>query len=133
MREKKGCGLSIKGDNKINKVKALPPTLKESKRYLVYKMINENSFNFKDVKSAIDDSCLRFLGELNYSKAGIMHLEKFNNNIGILRISSKYVNEVKTALALINNIQGKKVILDCVGVSGTLKKARLKFVKMEEN
>ena len=108
MREKKGCGLSIKGDNKINKVKALPPTLKESKRYLVYKMINENSFNFKDVKSAIDDSCLRFLGELNYSKAGIMHLEKFNNNIGILRISSKYVNEVKTALALINNIQGIK-------------------------
>ena len=132
MREKKGCGLSTQGDNKINKVKALPPTLKESKRYLVYKMISESSFGFKDVKNAIDNNCLRFLGELNYGKSGIMHLEQFNYNMGILRINSKYVNEVKTSLALINNIQGKKTIIDCVGVSGTLKKARLKFIKKEE-
>lgn len=133
MREKKGCGLSIQGDNKINKVKALPPTLKESKRYLVYKMISENTINYRDIKSAIDNNCLRFLGELNYGKVGIMHLEKFNNNIGILRVNSKFINDVKTAMALIDNIQGKKVIVDCVGVSGTLKKARSKFVKKEEN
>ena len=132
MKEKKGCGLSTKGDNKINKVKPLPPTLRESKRYVVYKIIGENSMNFNDMKSLIDNQCLKFLGELNYAKAGLVHIEEFKNNMGIIKVNNKYTNEVKTALSLISNLNNKKVLFDTVGVSGTLKKARLKFMKKEE-
>ena len=132
MKEKKGCGLSTKGDNKINKVKPLPPTLKESKRYIVYKMIGNETISFNDLKNTIDNQCLRFLGELSYAKAGIMHLNVDKPKYGIVKVNSKFVNEVKTSLALIDNIKGNKVIFDSVGVSGTLKKAKLKFMKKEE-
>ena len=36
------------------------------------------------------------------------------------------------SLALVENINGKKVIVDAIGVSGTLAKARLRYLKKEE-
>ena len=120
-----------KGDNKINKLRRLPPTLKESKRYIVYKMIGQDSVSFNELRSSVDAQCFKFLGELNYSRAGILHLNE--NRYGIIRVNSKYINDVKTAISLTDNVSGKKVIVNCVGVSGTLKKARLKFMKKEDN
>ena len=95
-------------------------------------MIGENSIKFDEIKSAINNQCLKFLGELNFGKAGLIHLDDFKDGKGIIKINSKYLNEVKMSLALVENINGKKVIVDAIGVSGTLAKARLRYFKKEE-
>ena len=90
-------------------------------------MIGQDSIGFNELRSSVDAQCFRFLGELNYSRAGIFHLNENMNRYGIIRVNSKYINDVKTAISLTDKVNGKKIIINCVGVSGTLKKARLKL------
>ena len=95
-------------------------TLKEKNRYLVYEV--EGSKNFDAIKSRIEDSVLKFLGEYESGKANVLILDDFKNSRGIIKSNNKYVDKVKVALMLI-----KSPVIQCIGVSGTIKKARLKF------
>lgn len=72
---------------------------------------------------------LQFLGELGYGKAGVMITEIWHDNQGVIRTNNKSVDHVKTALAMIDNISGQKVMVKTIGVSGMLKKAKNKFIK----
>lgn len=79
------------------------------------------------MSTAISEECLRFLGELGCAKAGIQILDVWNNQKGIIRVDNKSVNELKSALILIKEIDGKNVIIKTKGVSGILKKAKEKL------
>mgnify|MGYP001585935127 CR=1 FL=1 len=57
--------------------------------------------------------------------------DRFNKNRGIVRADSKHVNEVKLGLGLISNINNQKVKVEAIGVSGTLKKAQIKFMEVD--
>lgn len=109
---------------KIKKIKALSPTLREKKRYIVYEIIADKKFMFNDIKKTIDNANMRFLGELGLAKSGIIHIDSFKNNRGILKVNNKYVNELKVSLGLIKNINNEKVIVNTVSVSGVLNKAQ---------
>ena len=65
----------------------------------------------------------QFLGELGMSKAGVNILG--NSSIkGIIRVNHDYVNEVKTALALINNYNNKEIKVESIKVSGVINKIK---------
>ena len=55
------------------------------------------------------------------SKAGVMILINKENK-GIIRVNHKYVDEVKVALALINNYNNNDVKIETVKVSGVINK-----------
>ncbi len=95
------------------------PSLKENNRYLLYDVIAEDKINENDTKKAILRKNLEFLGQLEYSKANIVMMNK-----NIIKVNSKYLNNVKTALMLIKEINNKKVIVGCKKVSGVLKKLK---------
>ena len=102
----------------MKKLKLLP-TLKEKRHYLV--LITKK--NEKEIEKALLD----FLGILNYARANPMIVEKGKTKSKfyfILAVTTKYVNAVKAALALTKDIR-------CVGVSGTIKKAKKKFLSKE--
>ncbi|MFH1376726.1 MAG: Rpp14/Pop5 family protein [Candidatus Woesearchaeota archaeon] len=103
-------------------MKPLLPSLKEKKRYIVYKIISENNIDTKLAQTEIKNQCLKFLGELGYSKAGIQTIDQ-----NIIKVNTKYLNETKMALGLIKKINDKKAIVDVTGVSGIIKKAKSKF------
>src|SRR3989344_5596578 len=86
----------------------LLPSLREKKRYIAYKILSEKAINERTAKTAVCSYVMKFLGELNYSKAGIMLVEQ-KNNYGIIKTGHMHVNEVKTALALINEIDNNIV------------------------
>jgi len=115
-----------------HKIKPLLPSLREKKRYLVFEIISKTNIpNFLIIKSAILESCLRFLGESGVAKAGILVLpDKFNPETqkGIMRISHTMVHEVRASLALIQKIDGQDVIVRSLGLSGILKKAEKKYL-----
>ena len=107
----------------VNKIKPLLPSLREKKRYLVYEIISDKKTNLNMVLSEIKRKVMNFMGELGYSKAGIMFLDKSNENKGIIKVSSKCLDYLKTSLILIKDLNNQNVIIRTVGVSGMLNKA----------
>jgi len=65
----------------------------------------------------------KFLGELGMAKAGVMILSN-QNNAGIIRVNHTFVDEVKIALALINNYQGNEIKVETIRVSGVINKLK---------
>ena len=115
-------------------MKPILPTLKEKKRYLVFEIISEDKISKDVAQKTIMSECLKFLGELGISRSGLMIVnDQWSKNKGIIKTNNKYLDEVKLALSLIKKMDNKKIIVNIVGVSGILKKAKNKFIeKMEE-
>ncbi|MEK6974605.1 MAG: Rpp14/Pop5 family protein [Nanoarchaeota archaeon] len=109
---------------KIGNIK-LSPTLREKKRYVVYEIVSGKKFMLNEVKTTVNNANQKFLGELGMARAGIIHIDNlYKNNKGILKVSNKYVNELKLSLALIKSINNDKVIFNTIYTSGILKKAQ---------
>jgi len=109
-------------------MKPLLPSMREKKRYVVFEAITDK-FEPKSTENLIIENTLRFMGEFGVSKSGFMMLnDSWNKNKGIIKINPKYVDELKMSLGLIKG----KIIINVLGVSGTLKKAKQKFMKEEE-
>ena len=114
---------------KIKRIKPISPALREKKRYLVYEVVSDKKFMYNEVKKAIDEANLRFLGELGLAKSGVIHIDIFKDNKGILKVSNKFVNELKVSLGLIKNINNQNVIVNTISVSGILNKAEKRLEK----
>ena len=104
-------------------MKPLLPSLKEKKRYIVFEAVSESKVSEKGLEKGVNESVLKFLGELGIAKAGFMFVE-MKENKGIVRTNVKYQDEIKMALSLIKNINKEKIKLNVIGVSGILNKAR---------
>jgi RNase P/RNase MRP subunit POP5 len=121
--------------NKSSKQKILPPTLREKQRYVVYKIIFEDkiitgkSLDFNAVNNNILSQCNATLGIFDGGKAGLISA-KYNPEkmSGVVKVNNAYVDKLKVCFGLIKNISipniaDKKVIVDCIYVSGMLNKA----------
>ncbi|MBS3134833.1 hypothetical protein J4406_00455 [Candidatus Woesearchaeota archaeon] len=104
-------------------MKTILPTLKERNRYLVYEVKENGKCTLNEIRQEMKRAMLQFLGEFEYAKANVLILDDFKKNRGIIKVGHKHVDKVKVALMFI-----KKFIVETKGVSGTLKKARIKFI-----
>jgi len=112
-------------------LKPLKPSLKERKRYVVIKVTSEKNIPLNDIIETINRSCLDFMGILLFGKAGMIILKnQFSSDQGIIRINHKYVDFLKAALLEIKEIKKIKVNIEVCGVSGIIKKAKDKFIKI---
>ena len=93
---------------------------------MVFEVISDKKKeDFKAVSKAIWDCSLQFLGTYGAANAGIWIMpDKYNDHkkTGIIRVGHKYVNHVKSALTMVDQIDNHDVIVKSVGVSGILKK-----------
>ncbi len=109
------------------KLKPILPTLREKKRYLAFEIISKSKIKeFSGVSGSIWAYLLSFIGELGAAKAGIWVLsDKYNPETqrGVIKVSHRYVNELKSAIAFIDRIAGQEVIVRSLCVSGMLNKA----------
>ena len=115
------------------KLKPLLPSLREKKRYLVFKVISKEKINDANkISNAVRHCSLQFLGQLGAAKAGIMVLNnKWDSKLqrGIIKVSHKHVDAVKAALTFANKIDNNDVVFMSLGVSGILRKAENRFLK----
>ena len=112
------------------KLKPLKPSLKEKKRYLVFELDTKDNINSSDLFSSIEKACLDFMGILHFAKAGVIILQnQYENNKGIIKVNNRYVDYAKASMMLIKDINGQKVNVRVIGVSGILKKAKDKFLR----
>ena len=110
-------------------MKPLLPSLREKNRYVVYKVVSHQPLDFHLVKDAVLKACYQFMGQLHAAKAGLMVLDEWKYNQGIIKVNHKYLDELQASLLFIESIQGKPLFVESVGVSGALNKAKLKFMK----
>lgn len=112
------------------KIKPLLPTLRERKRYLCFEIISKNKVNFTEAYRQLWLSLHSFLGELGLAKANVLVLNNYDaeSQRGIIKVSHKHVNEVKSALMFIKEIGRESAIVRTVGVSGIIKKAIKRYI-----
>lgn len=100
------------------------------KRYVVFK-IEGGKFKFRQVSQAILNQCLQLYGEVGASRLRLWVLEDLfdeENQKGVIVCSHLKVPEIRAALALIREIGDKKVIFHTLGITGTIKSAKNKFL-----
>ncbi len=108
------------------KPKILLPSLKEKKRYLAFEVKADTELAHKDARQAIRNEMSKLVGDIGMAKAGLMFLDDWKDNKGILKVNNKSVDEAKAALTMLQKINNKKVIVKSIGVSGILNKIRQK-------
>ena len=95
------------------KPKPLPPSLRGRRRYIAFQVFSEGKFITQDLINSIWHSLLNLLGELGASQADIWIARDIYDEvkqIGIIRCSHNNVEQVRTALALIERIGDIRVV-----------------------
>jgi ribonuclease P/MRP protein subunit POP5 len=120
------------------KLKILPPTLRNDKRYIAFEAISEIPLNRDDVISLVWETSLNFHGECKTSKFDLWIMKVWktrsmdkNKIKGIIQCNRDEIKSVRAAILLISKFRGKPVVFHTLGISGTIKSAIKKFIKLE--
>ena len=105
-------------------MKPLLPTMRETKRYLVYELLSEQPLG--NAQAEVVKHARQALGLFDSAKAGIVPV-RYDEAVqaGVLRVAHTSVDKVKAALLLLTEVRGKPVIARVRTVSGMVGKARL--------
>lgn len=110
--------------------KPLPSSLRSRRRYIAYQVISEEKVLLEDLMNTIWHSTLNFLGEYGTSKTDMWIVKDTydeKNQMGLIRCSHTSVEQVRASLALIERIGDVRVVFKVLGISGTIKAAKMKF------
>lgn len=97
---------------------------RERQRYVLFNLIieEETYFNKNDLLKSIWASIWRFFGMKEANKIGLWLLEfDIKEKYGIIRCSHNTMETIISALTLIMDINGKRVIISPIKTSGTIK------------
>ena len=111
----------------LMRLKILPSSLRERRRYIKLKIISDEPIAFSDFKAAVTNVFLDFYGELGFSELSLTFINNSfdpKRQVCILRCNHKSVQKVLAALGFIQRLGDVRILIKILGVSGTLKKLR---------
>lgn len=99
------------------------------KRYLAIKVFGEGDFSRRSLDIAVWKHMLRLYGKSEAVKSGfrIISYDQTKGMI-IVKCSHRAVDMIKLSLASLVEIEGKPINLQVIGVSGTIRALRRKFL-----
>lgn len=118
----------------ISRLNPLPPTLREKQRYLVFEILSKKEFELGDVVSVIWNNSLQTFGEVGVSSFSLWipgNLYDKARKKGIVKCNHNSVEQMRSVLATIKEIEGDPVCFRVIGVTGTIKSAKAKFMGMK--
>ncbi|WP_292460861.1 Rpp14/Pop5 family protein [Methanothermococcus sp.] len=110
-------------------LKTLPPTLREKKRYISFKILYYKELSGSEVVNIIRTAIINYYGVWGCSKSNPWLID-YNHPKGLLRVCRDEVDFVKSALILFNEYKKHPINIIILGVSGSIKKSRKKFLKV---
>jgi len=113
--------------------KRLPPSLRAKARYVVFEVVSEGHVVFEDVQKAIWNAITEWLGEMGSSESRIWIVKNLYNDdkqIGVIKCAHDKVEHMRTSLAFVKIIGETRVAIRVLGVTGTIKSARLKYLEV---
>lgn len=116
------------------KLKILPPTLREKKRYIGLKLYSQNRIKKEDIFNILWNSIINVYGEIEASKINlwivdtkeIKNNKRFQQNI-IVKCQRGYENKVITAVNTIYRQRETRIVVHSIGTSGTIKSLNKKY------
>jgi ribonuclease P/MRP protein subunit POP5 len=116
----------------MKKLKTLPLSLREKRRYISFKVIPEEgeTFTYSDLEAGIWNTMLDFLGEYGVSKTSFWLLKDSwdeRKQIGILRCNHKSVEAVVSSLGLIDRLGDNRITFKILNISGTINNIKKKI------
>jgi len=128
----------------IQKLKILPPTLRDKKRYIAFEVLSQGPVGRDDIISMLLDASLYLYGACGTGKLELWVVKlwkcKTYKNIpettkeyrmkGILRCKREETDSVITIIPTITNFRGKPIVFHTLGISGTIKSAIINFIKL---
>lgn len=110
----------------------LLPSLRESKRYIIFRVHSQERLDYATMHNAAWNSLLNWMGERELSKANVRIIKNLWNpgkQSGFIQCSPKFVDAVKVSLSLVRQIGDARVIFQSIRVSGTIKSGKKKTGK----
>lgn len=108
-------------------MKNLPPSIREKKRYLKFKIHCEEEVGFGELVDGVWEASLNYLGSKRTGEANhwvIKNQFDKENQKGVIKIRKSAVDDFRAALTLIDEIGDKKGFIEIQKVSGSIKKLK---------
>ncbi|MFB6202997.1 MAG: Rpp14/Pop5 family protein [Candidatus Nanohaloarchaea archaeon] len=105
-------------------MKRLPPSIQEDHRYAAFRVDSEEPVLFGQVVDALQEAVLRVAGTSGASLADMWVMENRYSDeeqTGVVRFNSRTEDEIRSSIALIEDVGGNKASFEVLEVSGTLK------------
>ncbi|HTX61456.1 MAG TPA: Rpp14/Pop5 family protein [Methanobacterium sp.] len=103
---------------------------------MAFEVLSEKPVNREEIISLIWGAAGGLYGSCGVSRFDLWVVKTWpckssrsNTVKGILRCSREEVSAVRSIFPLINRFKGKRVVFHTLGVSGTIKSAKSKFIK----
>lgn len=107
----------------------------ERNRYILFEIIKEEKLIIEPqiILNSIWKSIWRFFGMKEANKVGLWLIEyNEERGLGLIRCAHQTKELVITALALVNKISGKQIILSPIKTSGTIKTIKKFQISLEK-
>jgi ribonuclease P/MRP protein subunit POP5 len=111
----------------VKKLKVLPPTLREKKRYILFQVISEEPIVYEDLEQAVWNQFLDTFGELGVSRLGMRIVKNLycpEKQACVISCNNNSVQQVITGLGLLSRLGDSRIIIKVLKVSGTVKGLR---------
>ena len=111
--------------------KRLPPSLRAKSRYVIFEVISEKPISFTEFTSSVWNSMISFLGELQTSESRVWIVRNLfdeKTQKGVLKCGHDRIEQVRASLALIQMVGETRATIHILGVTGTIKSARNKYL-----
>ncbi len=105
------------------------PSLKPHSRYIIFRAHSQNPLLYSNVSNAVWNSLENWLGEQDLAEADVRIIRNLWNpkaQTGFIRCSHKFLDLVKTGIALIHQIGDERVVFQTLRVSGTIRSGKRK-------
>ena len=104
--------------------------IRRRRRYIAFKVIAERPLTSDQVTKAITDAHMRFSGELRFHRSSprLIYFDS-NSQVGIVRAYLEGIRELRASLCLVTRISGSRVGLKTLGMSGTIRSCKDKFIR----
>ena len=122
------------------KLKVLPPTLRKKHHYLILDVKSEAKISKEDMLHIGWDACVRYWGENHSSNFNLWVMrhylidestqndEAIFNYKTILRCERSFEDDVRVALSTLTRQNKKRIAINTIGLSGTVKSGKDKFI-----
>jgi ribonuclease P/MRP protein subunit POP5 len=115
-------------------LRKVPPSLRHRKRYIAFRLIGlsnstRDDETAKEIARKLMENILSLFGEMGGIHSGVW-VEHWEGECGIVRCYLASLEKVKIAITLIDEIKGVKVLPVILGVSGTIKRCKTKYLEV---
>ena len=123
------------------RLKVLPPTLRKNHHYLILDIKSEFEISKEEMLTYAWDACIRYWGENNSSSFDLWVMRHYLidetvrndgaifNYKTILRCTRSYEDDVRVALSTLTRQNKKRIAINTIGISGTIKSGINKFIE----